>query len=306
MMTDQLQAYSIQWLDYLAKICRLSQHTISAYQTDLRMFCRFFAKHKGETVSLEILEQATVTEYRAWLAERQQQGVSHRSLARAVSALKSLLRFLIERQYIRSSCIDLLKLPKLGKTLPKPISADEALQLLDEIVSVSDESWIGLRDRALFTLLYSCGLRISEALGLRYGDVVGQRQLQIMGKGRKQRVVPILPVVRQTIADYVAACPHSISPASLLFLGSRGGVLNPGVAQKHLRQYRHLAGLPETATPHALRHSCATHLMAGSHNIRAVQELLGHESLSTTQIYTELQTEQLFEVYEKAHPRSKK
>lgn len=295
----------MEWLENLSKVRRLSEHTVKAYQADVLNFFRFLSEYKGDEVSFKMLEETSLHDYRSWLANRYKQSVSRRSAAREISALKNFLHFLKERDHITSNSISLLKTPKLSKTLPKPLPEAEAKKFLEEVSSISDTDWIGLRDKALFTLIYSCGLRISEALRLTYKDIKDQQQIQILGKGRKQRIVPLLPVVYQAIMNYVAVCPYQISAESILFVGAKGGALSPTVAQKQMRAYRHLVGLPEFATPHALRHSCATHLMASSHNIRAVQDLLGHESLSTTQLYTELQTEQLLDVYDKAHPRSK-
>jgi integrase/recombinase XerC len=226
------------------------------------------------------------------------------STGRALSVLRGFYRFLARRKLVENAVVLGMKNPKLPKSVPKALTQAEASDAIDNIGELSDEPWVAKRDAALLTLLYGCGLRLGEALSLTRRDQLAARagRLTVTGKGRKQRIVPVLPIVAEALDDYVAACPHRHDP---LFLGVRGGPLNPRIVQNRLQRLRLLLGLPSSATPHALRHSFATHLLAGGGDLRAIQELLGHASLSTTQRYTDVDAAGLMAVYERAHPRAK-
>jgi integrase/recombinase XerC len=294
------------WRAWLAHERRVSTHTLDAYGRDLAAFLGFISEHLGFAPGLADLEALKSTDFRAFLANRAIRGLSRSSTARAVSTLRGFFRFLERGGLAANAAIGAVRSPKVPRLVPRALAPDEALDMVDKADVVSDEPWIGKRDTALFTLLYGCGLRIGEALGLNRGDLPKGDTMVVTGKGNKQRVVPVLAVVREAIDDYLAHCPHGVGKAGPLFLGARGGRLNAGVAQRQMRRLRVLLGLPETATPHALRHSFATHLLAGGGDLRTIQELLGHASLSSTQRYTEVDTESLMAVYRQAHPRARK
>jgi integrase/recombinase XerC len=294
-----------KWRDWLGQERRFSAHTLSAYAGDLSAFLAFLTRHRGRPASLADLAAADLPDFRAWLAERTMGGATATSRARAVSALRNFYRWLDRAGILHNPKIAALTTPKLPRTSPKPLGVADAAQLLEEAEAVPDEPWIGLRDRALFTLLYGCGLRIGEALALNRGVAPLGQSLRVLGKGRKERVAPVLPVVAEAVDLYVAACPYSGGKDAPLFVGAKGKRLDPAIAQKAMRMLRAQLQLPDTATPHALRHSFATHLLGGGGDLRAIQELLGHASLSTTQRYTEVEAEQLLAVYAGAHPRAR-
>ncbi len=294
-----------RWRDWLADERRASPHTLEAYDRDLLSFLAFLSGHFGALPDLATLEALRPADVRAWLARRSQDGLARSSTARALSSLRGFFRFLERRGLASSAALGAVRTPKLPHAVPKPLSVVDARAVIDEAPAFASAPWIGLRDAALLTLLYGCGLRIGEALGLARRDAPAGDTLRVMGKGRKERIVPLLPVVPEAVAAYLAACPHDPGPDGALFLGARGGPLDPAIAQRLMRKLRMALGLPETATPHALRHSFATHLLAAGGDLRAIQELLGHASLSTTQRYTEIDTEQLIAIYEKAHPRAR-
>ena len=283
-----LAAAASRWRDWLAHEKRYSKHTLAGYQHDLAGFLRFMADHLGGPPGLAEIEGLKPLDFRAWLADLNRRGLSRTSTARALSCLRGFFRYLEKQGVVRNSAISALSAPDLA-----------------------DDTWIGLRDRALLTLLYGCGLRIGEALDLNRDRAPGlfgnpADTMMVRGKGNKDRLVPVLPAVRQAIAAYLDVCPYGGDGATPLFLGARGGRLAAGVAQARVRNLRALLGLPETATPHALRHSYATHLLAGGGDLRTIQELLGHASLSTTQRYTDVDMARLSAVYEDAHPRARK
>ena len=294
------------WRAWLAHERRASAHTLDAYGRDLAAFLGFLTEHLGFTPGLADLEALKPVDFRAWLARRAGDGLSRTSTARAMSTIRGFFRFLDRRDLVRNAAIGSVRTPKVPKSIPKALAPEEALEMVGTADVLSDEPWIGKRDMALFTLLYGCGLRIGEALALNRGALPEGDTMVITGKGNKQRIVPVLPVVIEAIDDYIAACPYALGGDGPLFVGARGGRLNPGVVQRQMRRLRVLLGLPETATPHALRHSFATHLLAGGVDLRTIQELLGHASLSTTQRYTDVDTERLMSVYRDAHPRAKK
>jgi integrase/recombinase XerC len=304
------------WRGWLTHERRASAHTIDAYVRDLAGFLNFVTGHRGAPPTLADLAALGRGDFRAWLAHRARgpgglDGLSAASTARSLSTLRGFFRFLARRAGVENAAIATVGTPKLPRSVPRPLSAAEAEDAIDTVHELSDAAWIGARDKALLLLLYGCGLRISEALSLRRGDVPGPKgdavgSLTVTGKGNKQRQVPLLSVVGEAIADYLAACPFAGDADAPLFLGARGKRMSPRIAQLRLQQLRALLGLPETATPHALRHSFATHLLAGGGDLRAIQELLGHASLSTTQRYTEVDAAALLKTYEQAHPRARR
>ena len=304
--SPKLQAGRKDWLNYLANIKRLAPATLDAYERDTRQFLHFLASaNGGKTVHLNDLESLKPSVFRAFLARRKSGEAGPRTLARSLSGIRSFLKHLEKHGEVNAAGIGAMRAPKQPKSLPKPVSANEALDLTDAASHMAAEPWIRLRNAAIITLLYGCGLRISEALGLKGSDLrdPAQRSLNIKGKGGKTRLVPLLPIVFEAINDYRAQCPYNLSPDKPLFRGARGGALQPAVLQRDMRTMRSALGLAETATPHALRHSFATHLLANGGDLRTIQELLGHASLSTTQIYTQVDTSRLMSAYAAAHPR---
>ncbi|MBP5160981.1 MAG: tyrosine recombinase XerC [Alphaproteobacteria bacterium] len=292
------------WADWLNIERRLSAYTSLNYLLDLRAFCAFLRREKDKKVTRSILEKCAVADFRAFLVEQSAKQLSRATLARQMSALRTFFRFLLRTHVLENTAIKAIRTPKKPRTLPKPLQEDDALNLLHEAIKAQKEHWQGMRDAALLTLLYGCGLRISEALALNVGQIGEKTEaLVITGKGNKQRIVPLLPIVRSTLLRAIKEhpCPTTEAP---LFVGARGERLNPGVVQRQIRRLRAELGLPDTVTPHALRHSFATHLLSAGTDLRSVQELLGHASLSATQRYTEVDQAQLERVYEKAHPRA--
>ena len=302
--TGDLRAAIGLWMAWLGGERRASAHTIAAYGRDLAGFLGFLTEHCGEPPSLAALGRLSPADFRAWLAYRAA-SVERSSIARGLSVVRSFVRFLERRGLALVPGLTILRAPKLPRSVPKPLSVEDATELVEAPDSVVASAWQAKRDIAVLTLLYGCGLRLSEALGLKRAEAPQGELLSITGKGRKQRVVPVLPAVRQAIADYLAVCPYALVADGPLFVGARGGPLNPRLVQRQMELLRREFGLPETATPHALRHSFATHLLAGGGDLRAIQELLGHASLSTTQRYTSVETERLLAVYQAAHPRAR-
>jgi integrase/recombinase XerC len=295
-----------QWLSWLTHERRGSAHTIDGYQRDLKDLLRFLETYRGETPTLAAFAAADRNDFRAWMSDRSERGIEAGSTARALSAIKNFARFLAKRQLAQNGTVTGLRNPKLPRSVPKPLNAAEAEDALDAVADLHDAEWIGKRDLAVVTLLYGCGLRISEALSLSRREAPRPGgSLRIVGKGNKTRVVPVLPVVAEAIADYLKALPIPCEPDGPLFLGAKGKRLSPRLVQLAMQKLRMQLGLPETATPHALRHSFATHLLAGGGDLRAIQELLGHSSLSTTQRYTEVDAARLLAVYNAAHPRAR-
>ncbi len=292
------------WLDTRQAIGDGSPHTRDAYARDVGHFLSFMTTHYGEQQGLGALSKIGLTDMRAWMAHARGQNISSRTLARKLSAVKSFYSWLSTREGFDPSAVLATRAPKFQKKLPRPLAPEAAQKVLDTVEVQSAEPWISARDQAVVTLLYGCGLRISEALSLN-GDAhpMGD-SLRVIGKGQKERMVPILPVVKDAIAQYVQLCPYMIGAKTPLFYGQRGGRLNPRMVQKVIEKTRLQLGLPATATPHAMRHSFATHLLSAGGDLRAIQELLGHASLSTTQAYTAVDTARLMEIYERAHPRA--
>jgi len=296
-----------RWLGYLAAERRMSPKTLDAYRRDVSQFLGFLAEHLGGAPSLKQLAKLTPVDIRAFMAARRSKGLGNRSLMRVLAGARSFARYLERNGEGKVGALAAVRTPKLARTVPKPLSASTAKQMTDADLRAGEkrETWVLARDAAVLGLLYGCGLRISEALGLKSGDVAGKRDvLTVTGKGNKARMVPLLPQVADLIASYVAICPYDLPAEGPLFAGARGGPLSARVVQLTMARLRGALGLPDNATPHALRHSFATHLLARGGDLRSIQELLGHASLSTTQIYTAVDSERLLDVYANTHPRT--
>ena len=293
------------WQSWLETERRLSVHTGAAYMRDLKLFLDFLVEHQGGFADLAALEGLGHGDFRSYLAQRAMNDRARSSTARALSVLRGFFRFLERTDRARNDAIGAVRTPRLPHSVPKPVAAGDALAIIAEAGNTARKKpWVAARDAALLLLLYGAGLRIDEALSLNEDQAPSGDSLRVLGKGGKERIVPILPAVREAVAAYLQACPYVV-PGGPLFLGTRGGRLNAGVVQRELRRIRGALGLPETATPHALRHSFATHLLQAGGDLRAIQELLGHASLSTTQRYTEVDTARLVAVYNDAHPRAR-
>jgi integrase/recombinase XerC len=301
------QAAIVAWLAYLNHERRSSPRTLEAYGDAARRYVAFLDQHRGETASAEALGQVSAAELRAFLASRRQgnRPLSPRSLSQTLSAVRAFHRWLDRRLDIANPSIALVRGPRVAPGVPRPVNEDQARGLIAEPALDSDrEDWEVARDQALLTLLYGCGLRISEALSLTRGDVPLTDTIRITGKGGKTRIVPVLPVVREAIAAYVAALPLPLEPQEALFRAKRFGPYSPRHAQAMMQLLRSRLGLPASATPHALRHSFATHLLGAGADLRTIQELLGHASLSTTQRYADVDAAALLSAYSSAHPRA--
>jgi len=295
-----------RWLRFLGAERRMSARTLEAYRRDVGQFLDFLAEHLGGAPSLKALAKLSPADVRAFMAARRSDGLSSRSLMRVLAGARSFARFLERNGKGKVGALSAVRAPKVGKTLPKPLAIAAAKRITDTDLRAGEERepWIIARDAAVLGLLYGSGLRISEALSLRPKDLVAGDAITVTGKGNKTRMVPVLPQVAKLIADYVALCPTDLPGDGMLFVGARGRPLSPRVVQLAMARLRGALGLPDSATPHALRHSFATHLLARGGDLRAIQELLGHASLSTTQIYTAVDSERLLEVYASAHPRA--
>jgi len=307
--TREVATEMARWLGHLGAERRMSDKTVEAYERDVRQFLVFMAEHLGGAPNLAKLAKLTPQDVRAYMAARRGGGIGGRSLMRALAGIRSFARFLERNGKGKVGALAAVRAPKVPKTLPKPLAINIAKQVADADIRAGEarEQWVLGRDAAVFALLYGSGLRISEALGLARGDVPAPGQgdaITVTGKGNKQRMVPLLPQVSQLIADYISLCPHDLPADGPLFIGARGKRLSPRIVQLAMERLRGALGLPDSATPHALRHSFATHLLARGGDLRAIQELLGHASLSTTQIYTAVDTDRLLEVYRSAHPRA--
>jgi integrase/recombinase XerC len=297
-----------QWLAHLRAERRLSPKTLEAYARDLRQCLQFLSEHFGERISLSRFSALEATDIRAFMAMRRADDIAGRSLMRALAGLRSFARFLEREGKGKVGAFSAIRAPKIAKSLPKPLPMDSAKRVTDadERAGEARETWVLVRDAAVMALLYGSGLRISEALGLKRREVprAGEGDvLVVTGKGNKTRMVPVLQNVLRSIDDYVALCPYPLPAEGPIFVGAKGGPLSPRIIQLTMERLRGALGLPDSATPHALRHSFATHLLSRGGDLRAIQELLGHASLSTTQIYTGIDSERLLEVYAAAHPR---
>ncbi len=292
------------WLASMAALKGASENTLNAYRADVLDFIAFMTNHYAEAQGLGPLSRITVSDMRSWMAHLRGQGAAPRSAARKLSAGKSFYRWLSEREGFEATSVLAARAPRFQKKLPRPLSADAARAVIDTVGDQGRADWIGARDAAVVTLLYGCGLRISEALGLTGRDLPLGDVLRIVGKGGKERIVPVIPAAREAVARYVKMAPFPIGTHDTVFRGARGGPLQARMVQKVTAAARMQLGLPSTATPHAMRHSFATHLLEAGGDLRAIQELLGHSSLSTTQAYTAVDTVHLMKVYEKAHPKA--
>jgi integrase/recombinase XerC len=298
-----------RWLAHLMTERRMSGKTVEAYERDARQFLVFIAEHLGGAPNLKELAALTPQDVRAFMAARRADDISGRSLMRGLAGMRSFARFLERNGKGKVGALAAVRAPKVPKTLPKPLHIDAARKVVDADSRAGEarEQWVLQRDAAILALLYGSGLRISEALGLARGGVPAPGKgdaITVTGKGNKQRMVPLLPQVSQAIADYIALCPYDLPADGPLFIGARGKALSPRIVQLVMERLRGALSLPDSATPHALRHSFATHLLGRGGDLRAIQELLGHASLSTTQIYTAVDTDRLLEVYRSTHPRA--
>ena len=294
-----------EWLESLASERRLSENTLDAYERDSRQFLTFLTAHLGGPARIADIHTLRPADLRAFLASRRREGSGARSLGRHLAGLRSFLRYLERKGLVNAAAAGAIRAPKQPKSLPKPLTDRQALNLVTTGAQLQEEPWIAARDAAVLTLLYGCGLRISEALGLKPHDLTpGATTLRITGKGGKTRLVPLLQIVFDAVEAYRKLCPYHLDAEKPLFRGARGGPLQPAIVQREMQKLRSAFGLPETATPHALRHSFATHLLAGGGDLRTIQELLGHASLSTTQVYTGVDSSRLLDVYDRAHPRA--
>jgi integrase/recombinase XerC len=292
------------WYNWLAHERRASPNTLRAYGDDVSRFIGFQRGHLGGAVSEKSLASLKTADIRAFIAARRSEGLGAGGVQRALAAVRSFYRFLAREGILENASPRAIRTPRLKRRLPRPLSEVDAVRAIEEAGS-HDVKWLGARDAALLTLLYGAGLRISEALSLKRGDVPLGETIAILGKGRKERIVPVLPLLRDAIQEYANAIPFDGAPGAALFLSRRGKPMSPREAQGLMQRLRGALGLAESATPHALRHSFATHILSGGGDLRSVQELLGHASLSTTQTYTAIEMRQLMETYKNAHPRGK-
>jgi len=295
-----------RWRRHLASERRLAAKTVEAYSRDVGQFLSFLTAYRGGPPRLADLAELTTTDVRAFMAARRNQGVGSPTVARGIAGVRSFVRFLERSGSANGAALRAIRLPRRKRTLPRPLAPAAARAVTARANALDEEPWIAARNAAILTLLYGTGLRISEALAITRGEAPRRLNdaLRVRGKGGKERIVPVLPVVTAAIADYLRQCPYAPGPGGPLFVGARGGPLSPRIVQRAMVKLRSALGLPDGATPHALRHSFATHLLGAGADLRAIQELLGHASLSTTQIYTAVDSERLLAVYEKAHPRA--
>jgi integrase/recombinase XerC len=291
------------WLDHLRALDGAADHTLTAYRADVAEFFGFLSSHRGESMGSARLASIDQSDMRAFMAHERGRGLGARSLARRLSAVKGFVRWLADRDGFDATHVLAARAPKYPRSLPRPLTEEGARDVIDRAETQTEVPWIAARDAAVLTLLYGCGLRISEALGLTGADLPLGATLRITGKGGRERIVPVLPAAIGAVAEYLRLCPYRMEPGLALFRGARGGPLNPRLIALAMQRARMSLGLPATATPHALRHSFATHLLAAGGDLRAIQELLGHASLATTQIYTAVDSARLMQIYEAAHPR---
>ncbi|MBV1701244.1 MAG: tyrosine recombinase XerC [Hyphomicrobiales bacterium] len=296
------------WLAHLRGERRMADHTTAAYARDIRQFMAFLRDHNGEPPSISTLNTLKTIDIRAFMAMRRQAGVGNRTLLRQLAGVRSLMRHLERAGLAKASVFSTIRAPKLARSLPKALTAEDARALVSADAHAGDprEPWILARDSAALALFYGAGLRISEALGILRKDapVAGVDVLRIVGKGQKTRIVPIIAPVQKAIGEYIALCPLPLPANGPLFVGARGGTLSPRILQLTIERLRGALGLPDSATPHALRHSFATHLLGRGGDLRTIQELLGHASLSTTQVYTAIDSARLLDAWKSAHPRA--
>ncbi|WP_438751527.1 tyrosine recombinase XerC [Pararhizobium sp. O133] len=301
----ELMAERQKWLASLDNERRLSGKTVEAYERDTRQFLHFLTGHLAGPANLSDISALRPGDLRGFLAARRRDGAGARTLGRGLAGLRSFLRHLEKKGLANAAGASAVRSPKQPKSLPKPLTAADALTVVTNDAQLAEEPWIAARNAAVLTLLYGCGLRISEALDLTPGNFAGApTSLRIHGKGGKTRIVPLITVAVDAIRTYQTLCPYHLDEDGPLFRGARGGKLQAAIIQREMQKMRGALGLPDTATPHALRHSFATHLLAGGGDLRTIQELLGHASLSTTQVYTGVDSARLLEIYDRAHPRA--
>ncbi|NVJ98557.1 MAG: tyrosine recombinase XerC [Alphaproteobacteria bacterium] len=292
-----------RWRQYLTSEKRVSPHTLSAYSQDFGDFISFLVGYRGDTIGMRTIEALEVRDFRAFLAAKRADGASARSTARALSSVRNFYRFLSRTMNIENDAIKAVQGPKLPHRVPRPLTEEGARTVMETIGDFADEEWIAARDAAVISLLYGCGLRIAEALSLNGADIPAGDTMRVLGKRSKERIVPVLPAVKSAIDTYKRLCPHAITAEGPLFVGKRGKRLNARTIQGAMQKVRISLGLPESATPHALRHSFATHLLSRGGDLRTIQELLGHADLKATQVYTEVDSARLKDVYDKAFRR---
>jgi integrase/recombinase XerC len=304
--SDQLAGLRAEWLVHLRSERRVAANTVEAYERDVRQFLVFLTQHSGHPADIQEMSDIRPMDMRGFLAARRHAGAGARTLGRSLAGIRSFVRFLEQRGHASSAGLKTTRAPRQPKTLPKPLPTRQAVQMTRIDGQYEDEPWIAARDAAILSLLYGCGLRIGEALSIVPADLEASPKgsLVIKGKGGKTRMVPVLPVVQDAIEQYFMLCPYKVEPGLPVFRGAKGGRLHRAIIEKTMARLRGALDLPDTATPHALRHSFATHLLAGGGDLRTIQELLGHASLSTTQVYTAVDMDRLLDVYERAHPRA--
>ena len=305
-MNKHIEDAFTNWLGNLKEVRNLSDNTLISYKHDVRSFIDFMSTHTGSEVSIKYLNDMKISDFRSFLSYLRNKDISSTSIARIISSLKSFFNYLLNTNLIESTVVQSLRTPKQKKSLPRPISSKLAIETIKYAQDMEKEKWIGLRNKSILMLLYGCGLRISEALNLNFEDINENDYLIIKGKGNKERMVPLMDYVKTDIENYIHECPKNFMKDDPLFVGKRLDRLSPRIIQYVLEKIRHNLSLPETATPHALRHSFATHLLDSGGDLRTIQELLGHSSLSTTQKYTKIETEKLYDAYSKTHPLAKK
>ena len=305
-MNKHIEDAFTNWLGNLKEVRNLSDNTLISYKHDVKSFIEFISTHTGSEVSIKYLNDMKISDFRSFLSYLRNKDISSTSIARIISSLKSFFNYLLNTNLIESTVIQSVKTPKQKKSLPRPISSELAIETIKHAQDMEKEKWIGLRNKSILMLLYGCGLRISEALNLNFEDINENDYLIIKGKGNKERMVPLMDYVKNDIENYIHECPKNFVKDDPLFVGKRMDRLSPRIIQYVLEKIRHNLSLPETATPHALRHSFATHLLDSGGDLRTIQELLGHSSLSTTQKYTKVETEKLYVAYSKTHPLAKK
>ena len=305
-MNKHIEDAFTNWLGNLKEVRNLSDNTLISYKHDVKSFIEFISTHTGSEVSIKYLNDMKISDFRSFLSYLRNKDISSTSIARIISSLKSFFNYLLNTNLIESTVVQSLRTPKQKKSLPRPISSELAIETIKHAQDMEKEKWIGLRNKSILMLLYGCGLRISEALNLNFEDINENDYLIIKGKGNKERMVPLMDYVKNDIENYIHECPKNFMKDDPLFVGKRLDSLSPRIIQYVLEKIRHYLSLPETATPHALRHSFATHLLDSGGDLRTIQELLGHSSLSTTQKYTKVETEKLYDAYSKTHPLAKK
>lgn len=296
-MKEQLE----KWQEYLTHEKNFSSHTVESYVTDVKYFLIFCSTHLNQVIDIDLLNILTLSDFRAWLSYRKRENFALSSSARAIAALKNFFKYLLKFHQFTNKSIFSLRSPKLAASIPKALNQNQTFTALENTENLAKEHWLSLRDKALLYLLYGCGLRISEALSLKKKDLA-KDFLVVKGKGSKERIVPIIPLLVDLIDNYFSFCPFEVKDNDFIFIGKQGKPLNPAVFQRQIRHLRNLYNLPETTTPHSFRHSFATHLLTNGSDLKSIQELLGHESLVTTQKYTKTDARHLLEVYKKSHP----